>query len=147
MCIRDRLTTEQFWESQILEKYRNQAKAENNHIALYKHCLLYTSPHCVKSADGSKDISGRYQDKKLTHDGYDHTVYSLSLIDISCLSIGDRSSDRFCDSSGDQGTKYSGRNDSYDPSDYSGRNSFWRYPCSGIHFCTSGRYWPSVPES
>ena len=34
------LTTEQFWESQILEKYRNQAKAENNHIALYKQLRM-----------------------------------------------------------------------------------------------------------
>lgn len=34
------LTTEQFWESQILEKYRNQAKAANNYIALDKQIRM-----------------------------------------------------------------------------------------------------------
>lgn len=34
------LTTEQFWESQILEKYRNQAKAANNHIILDKQLRM-----------------------------------------------------------------------------------------------------------
>ena len=34
------LTTEQFWESQILEKYRNQAKATNNYIVLDKQLRM-----------------------------------------------------------------------------------------------------------
>lgn len=34
------LTTEQFWENQILDKYRNQAKAENNHIALHEQLRM-----------------------------------------------------------------------------------------------------------
>lgn len=65
----------------------------------------------------------------------------------SCISICDRSSDRISDPSGDQGTKYTGWYDSCDPADHSGRNSFRCYTCSGIHFCISGRYRPSVPES
>lgn len=34
------LTTEQFWEAQILEKYRNQAKKSNNHIVLDKQLRM-----------------------------------------------------------------------------------------------------------
>lgn len=34
------LTTEQFWEAQILEKYRNQAKTNNTHIVLDKQLRM-----------------------------------------------------------------------------------------------------------
>ena len=34
------LTTEQFWEAQILEQYRNQAKLEENHIVLKKQLRM-----------------------------------------------------------------------------------------------------------
>lgn len=34
------LTTEQFWEAQILEKYRNKAKASNNYIVLNKQLRM-----------------------------------------------------------------------------------------------------------
>mgnify|MGYP002324706416 CR=1 FL=1 len=64
------LTTEQFWESQILEKYRNQAKAENNHIALYKQLRMqvdfatmdwidsFTKERCLKKKQCCGKISG-----------------------------------------------------------------------------------------
>ena len=38
------LTTEQFWESQILEKYRKQAKLKNNHIILDKQLRMQVDP-------------------------------------------------------------------------------------------------------
>lgn len=50
-------------------------------------------PYCVKSADGSKDISSRYQDKQLTHDRYDHTEYSFS----ECLEYSSRNDTEPCD--------------------------------------------------
>ena len=34
------LTTEQFWESQILEQYRNQAKKSHNYIILDKQLRM-----------------------------------------------------------------------------------------------------------
>ena len=50
-------------------------------------------PYCVKTADGSKDISSRYQDKQLTHDRYDHTEYSFS----ECLEYSSRNDTEPCD--------------------------------------------------
>lgn len=38
------LTTEQFWEAQILEQYRNQAKQEENHIVLKKQLRMQADP-------------------------------------------------------------------------------------------------------
>lgn len=38
------LTTEQFWEAQILEQYRNQAKLEENHIVLKKQLRMQDDP-------------------------------------------------------------------------------------------------------
>ena len=38
------LTTEQFWEAQILEQYRNQAKLEENHIVLKKQLRMQADP-------------------------------------------------------------------------------------------------------
>ena len=50
-------------------------------------------PYCVKSTDGSKDISCRYQDKQLTHDRYDHAEYSFS----ECLEYSSRNDTEPCD--------------------------------------------------
>ena len=38
------LTTEQFWEAQILEQYRKQAKLEENHIVLKKQLRMQADP-------------------------------------------------------------------------------------------------------
>lgn len=38
------LTTEQFWEAQNLEQYRNQAKLEENHIVLKKQLRMQADP-------------------------------------------------------------------------------------------------------
>lgn len=38
------LTTEQFWEAQILEQYRNHAKLEENHIVLKKQLRMQADP-------------------------------------------------------------------------------------------------------
>lgn len=38
------LTTEQFWEAQILEQYRNQTKLEENHIVLKKQLRMQADP-------------------------------------------------------------------------------------------------------
>lgn len=38
------LTTEQFWEAQILERYRNQAKKSNNYIVLDKQLRMQADP-------------------------------------------------------------------------------------------------------
>ena len=38
------LTTEQFWEAQILEKYRNQAKKRNNYIVLKNQMRMHADP-------------------------------------------------------------------------------------------------------
>lgn len=38
------LTTEQFWEAQILEQYRNEAELEENHIVLKKQLRMQADP-------------------------------------------------------------------------------------------------------
>lgn len=38
------LTTEQFWESQVIEQFRNQAKATGNHIVLDKQLRMQVDP-------------------------------------------------------------------------------------------------------
>ena len=45
------LTTEQFWESQILEQYRTQAKIANNHIALDKQLRMQVNPETLDWID------------------------------------------------------------------------------------------------
>ena len=45
------LTTEQFWESQILEEYRNQAKAADNHIVLDKQLRMRVNPETMDWID------------------------------------------------------------------------------------------------
>lgn len=45
------LTTEQFWEAEILEEYRNRAKASNNHIVLEKQLRMQADPATVDWID------------------------------------------------------------------------------------------------
>lgn len=45
------LTTEQFWESQILEKYRNQAKEADNHVVLDKQFRMQVNPETMDWID------------------------------------------------------------------------------------------------
>lgn len=45
------LTTEQYWETQILEQYRNQAKLSNNHIILDKQLRMHVSPQMMDWID------------------------------------------------------------------------------------------------
>lgn len=48
------LTTEQFWEAQILEQYRNQAKLEENHIVLKKQLRMQADPATMDWIDLEK---------------------------------------------------------------------------------------------
>lgn len=63
------LTTEQFWESQILEKYRNQAKATNNYIVLDKQLRMQAD---AATMDWIDSFTKKGQLKKLpnTFGGY-----------------------------------------------------------------------------
>ena len=63
------LTTEQFWEAQILEKYRNQAKKSNNYIVLDKQLRMQADPETVDWIDS---FTKRGELKKIpkTNDGY-----------------------------------------------------------------------------
>ncbi|MCD8230782.1 MAG: DUF2075 domain-containing protein [Clostridiales bacterium] len=45
------LTTEQFWESQILEQYRNQARKAGNHIVLEKQLRMMADPDTIDWID------------------------------------------------------------------------------------------------
>ncbi len=45
------LSTEQFWEAQILEKYRNIAKCQNNHIVLDEQLRMQADPETVDWID------------------------------------------------------------------------------------------------
>ena len=45
------LTTEQFWEAQILEQYRNQAKLANNHIVFDKQLRMQVNPETMDWID------------------------------------------------------------------------------------------------
>ena len=45
------LTTEQFWEAEILQKYRDEAKANNNHIVLDKQLRIQADPATVDWID------------------------------------------------------------------------------------------------
>lgn len=48
------LTTEQFWEAQILEQYRNQTKLEENHIVLKKQLRMQADPATMDWIDLEK---------------------------------------------------------------------------------------------
>ena len=62
------LTTEQFWEAQILERYRNQAKKSNNYIVLDKQLRMQAAPETVDWIDS---FTKRGELKKIpkTNDG------------------------------------------------------------------------------
>lgn len=68
------LTTEQFWEAQILEKYRNQAKATNNYIILDKQLRMQAGSETMDWIDA---FTKRQELKKLpqTSDGYTIKVF------------------------------------------------------------------------
>lgn len=68
------LTTEQFWEAQILEHYRNQAKAAENHIVLDKQLRMQADPVTM---DWIESFTKKGQLKEIPHtvDGYQIRVF------------------------------------------------------------------------
>lgn len=68
------LTTEQFWEAQILEKYRNQAKANNTHIVLDKQLRMQADPATMDWID-SFTKKGIVKKIPNTFDGYSIKIF------------------------------------------------------------------------
>lgn len=68
------LTTEQFWEAQILEHYRNQAKAAENHIVLDKQLRMQADPVTMDWID-SFTKKGQLKEIPHTVDGYQIKVF------------------------------------------------------------------------
>ena len=68
------LTTEQFWEAQILEHYRNQAKATENHIVLDKQLRMQADPVTMDWID-SFTKKGQLKEIPHTVDGYQIRVF------------------------------------------------------------------------
>lgn len=68
------LTTEQFWEAQILEHYRNQAKAAENHIVLDKQLRMQADPVTMDWID-SFTKKGQLKEIPHTMDGYQIKVF------------------------------------------------------------------------
>ena len=68
------LTTEQFWEAQILEHYRNQAKAAENHIVLDKQLRMQADPITMDWID-SFTKKGQLKEIPHTVDGYQIRVF------------------------------------------------------------------------
>ena len=68
------LTTEQFWEAQILEHYRNQAKAAENHIVLDKQLRMQADPITMDWID-SFTKKGQLKEIPHTMDGYQIKVF------------------------------------------------------------------------
>lgn len=68
------LTTEQFWEAQILEHYRNQAKAAGNHIVLDKQLRMQADPVTMDWID-SFTKKGQLKEIPHTVDGYQIRVF------------------------------------------------------------------------
>ena len=68
------LTTEQFWEAQILEHYRNQAKAAENHIVLDKQLRMQADPITMDWID-SFTKKGQLKEIPHTMDGYQIRVF------------------------------------------------------------------------
>lgn len=68
------LTTEQFWEAQILEHYRNQAKAAENHIVLDKQLRMQAD---TVTMDWIDSFTKKGQLKEIPHivDGYQIKVF------------------------------------------------------------------------
>lgn len=69
------LTTEQFWESQILEGYRNQAKAANNHIVLDKQLRMQVD---TETMDWIDSFTKKRELKKIpdTPGGYSIKIFN-----------------------------------------------------------------------
>ena len=68
------LTTEQFWEAQILEHYRNQAKAAENHIVLDKQLRMQADPITMDWIDSFTKM-GQLKEIPHTVDGYQIKVF------------------------------------------------------------------------
>ena len=68
------LTTEQFWEAQILEHYRNQAKAAENYIVLDKQLRMQADPVTMDWID-SFTKKGQLKEIPHTVDGYQIRVF------------------------------------------------------------------------
>ncbi len=68
------LTTEQFWESQILERYRNQAKATNNHIVLDKQLRMQADSATIDWID-SFTKKGQLKKIPSTFGGYTIKIF------------------------------------------------------------------------
>lgn len=68
------LTTEQFWEAQILEHYRDQAKAAENHIVLDKQLRMQADPVTMDWID-SFTKKGKLKEIPHTVDGYQIKVF------------------------------------------------------------------------
>ena len=68
------LTTEQFWEAQILEHYRNQAKTAENHIVLDKQLRMQADPVTMDWID-SFTKKGQLKEIPHTVDGYQIKVF------------------------------------------------------------------------
>lgn len=68
------LTTEQFWEAQILEHYRNQARAAENHIVLDKQLRMQADPVTMDWID-SFTKKGQLKEIPHTVDGYQIRVF------------------------------------------------------------------------
>lgn len=68
------LTTEQFWESQILEQYRNQAIASGNHIILDKQLRMQVN---LETMDWIDTFTKKMQLKKIPNllGGYDIRIF------------------------------------------------------------------------
>jgi len=76
------LTTEQFWEAQILEKYREQAKLSNNHIVLDKQLRMQVNPETMDWIDAFTK-NGQLKDIPSSLGGYSIKVFdNPELLDI-----------------------------------------------------------------
>ncbi len=68
------LTTEQFWEAQILEKYRDLAKASDNYVVLEKQLRMQADPETMDWIDSfTKD--GRLKKIPASSKGYSIRVF------------------------------------------------------------------------
>lgn len=68
------LTTEQFWEAQILEKYRNQAKLANTHIVLNKQLRMQADPETMDWIDAFTK-KGKIKEIPNTIGGYSIKIF------------------------------------------------------------------------
>ena len=65
------LTTEQFWESQILDEYRNQAKASDNYIVLNKQLRMHADEATIDWIDS---FTKKCELKKIPNGSGDYTI-------------------------------------------------------------------------